>query len=141
MLLPAAFCCHVPCSHPKPSFSVCGLRFFPLPSYTTQHQLNTDQILCTMSGSGLHPDPSSDAELAALCAAVNTISLNAAEHDSRDTTTRTQAGLLGLPTELRLRIYEMLIHPRGAVDVDSFYAVRTAGKCSALRFLDLARSL
>jgi hypothetical protein len=88
-----------------------------------------------MSGSGSHPDPSSDA---VVCAAVSTVSLTAAEHSSRDTAKRTPAGLLQLPTELRLRIYKMLIHPRGVIDVDSFYAARTAGKCSALRFLDLA---
>lgn len=83
-----------------------------------------------MASVTLQPDVPPDAELADLQSAMASISLEpAAETESRGTEMRAPAYLLALPPELRLRIYQLLgmITPSG-IDVDSSYAVHTAGK-------------
>ena len=76
----------------------------------------------------------SSAEMAALRSMMASVSLRSVgDSNPRDTSGRARAGLLTLPPELRLRIYKMLIQPRGTVDVGTLYAVRTAGTLQVLK--------
>jgi hypothetical protein len=71
-----------------------------------------------------------DAELTALQSAMASTSLESAvEAEPRGTEERAPAQFLTLPPELRLKIYKLLgMITRGAIDVDTSYAVHKAGK-------------
>ena len=73
-----------------------------------------------MFSDGTQPTASSNAERAVLASAMASSSQtpvgNAEPHN---TATQAPTGLQKLPFELRLRIYKMLVVPRGSIDVDT----------------------
>jgi hypothetical protein len=84
-----------------------------------------------MASVNIQPNASPpDAELTALQTAMPSTSLeSAAEAEPRGTGERAPAQFLTLPPELRLKIYKLLgMITRGAIDVDTSYAVHKTGK-------------